>query len=129
MQIMICKHSQNSLPSWTISVTTVPGSVQCDCWGCLLALLVHLPASLSLTSPMARSQLPCSLFLLCSVMMLPSVLLQEVGVPGGLSPVPVTNEGVQEAAAFAVEQYNERSENANYFKELSIVRAQSQVCV
>ncbi|XP_070807007.1 cystatin-like isoform X2 [Pituophis catenifer annectens] len=78
-------------------------------------------------TPMARSQLPCPLFLLCSLLMLPSVLLEGVGMPGGLSPVPVTDEGVQQAAAFAVEQYNERSSNANYFKQLRIVRAQSQV--
>ncbi|XP_058016564.1 cystatin-like [Ahaetulla prasina] len=76
---------------------------------------------------MARSQLPCPLFLLCSLLMLPSVLLQIVGIPGGISPIPVTSEGVQEAAAFAVEQYNERSNNADYFKELRIVEAKSQV--
>lgn len=78
---------------------------------------------------MAHSQLPCPLFLLCSLLMLPSVLLQEVGIPGGISPVPVTDEGVQQAAAFAVEQYNERNGKANYFKELRIMKAQSQVCV
>uniref|UniRef100_A0A098LYA7 Cystatin n=1 Tax=Opheodrys aestivus TaxID=186591 RepID=A0A098LYA7_9SAUR len=76
---------------------------------------------------MARSQLPCPLFLLCSLLMLPSVLLQDLGIPGGLFPVPVTNEAVQQAANFAVEQYNERSDKANYFKELRIVKAQSQV--
>uniref|UniRef100_A0A8C6YI51 Cystatin n=1 Tax=Naja naja TaxID=35670 RepID=A0A8C6YI51_NAJNA len=127
MQIMICKHSQDSLPFWAISVSTVPVSVQCDCWGLLLAQLVLLPASLSLTSPMAHSQLPCPLFLLCSLLMLPSVLLQEVPMPGGLYPVPVTTEEVKEAAAFAVERYNERSKNPNYFKQLNIVKAQSQV--
>nr|QSI83989.1 cystatin [Calliophis bivirgatus] len=76
---------------------------------------------------MAHSQLPCPLFLLCSLLMLPSVLLQEVAMPGGLFPIPVTTEEVKEAAAFAVEQYNERSKNTNYFKELRIVKAQSQV--
>ncbi|KAM3824727.1 cystatin-like [Vipera latastei] len=76
---------------------------------------------------MAHIQLPCPLFLLCSLLMLPSVLLQDVGMPGGLFPVSVTEKGVQEAAAFAVEQYNERSNNPNYFKELRVVKAQSQV--
>ncbi|XP_015686608.1 cystatin-1-like, partial [Protobothrops mucrosquamatus] len=76
---------------------------------------------------MARSQMPCPLVLLCSLLMLPSVLLQEVGMPGGLFPASVTDEGVQNAAAFAVEQYNERSNNPNYFKELHIVKAQTQV--
>ncbi|XP_063172981.1 cystatin-like [Candoia aspera] len=78
---------------------------------------------------MARSPLPCAapLALLCSLLMLPSALLQ-VGMPGGISPVPVTDEGVQKAAAFAVEQYNERSQDStNYFKQLRIVKAQSQV--
>ncbi|KAG8146514.1 hypothetical protein E2320_013668, partial [Naja naja] len=70
---------------------------------------------------MAHSQLPCPLFLLCSLLMLPSVLLQEVPMPGGLYPVPVTTEEVKEAAAFAVERYNERSKNPNYFKQLNIV--------
>uniref|UniRef100_A0A8C5RT57 Cystatin n=1 Tax=Laticauda laticaudata TaxID=8630 RepID=A0A8C5RT57_LATLA len=76
---------------------------------------------------MAHSQLPCPLFLLCSFLMLPSVLLQEVPMTGGLIPVPVTNEEVKKAAAFAVEQFNKHSDNANYFKELRIVEAQSQV--
>ncbi|ETE59443.1 hypothetical protein L345_14827 [Ophiophagus hannah] len=119
---------EDSLPFRAISVSTVPGSVQRDCWGCLLrSTFVLLPASLSLTSPMVHSQLPCPLFLLCSLLMLPSVLLQEVPMPGGLFPVPVTTEEVKEAAAFAVEQYNKHSKNANYFKELDIVKAQSQV--
>ncbi|XP_026542278.1 cystatin-like [Notechis scutatus] len=76
---------------------------------------------------MALSQLRCPLFLLCSFLMLPSVLLQEVPMPGAPFPVPVTTEEVKKAAAFAVEQFNERSNNANYFKELRIVKAQSQV--
>ncbi|XP_013907973.1 PREDICTED: cystatin-like [Thamnophis sirtalis] len=78
---------------------------------------------------MARSQMSCPLFLLCSLLLLPSVLLQEVGMPGGVVEVPVTGEGVKEAAAFAVEQYNKDSKNANYFKELRIVNAKSQVVV
>ncbi|XP_032090069.1 cystatin-like [Thamnophis elegans] len=76
---------------------------------------------------MARSQMSCPLFLLCSLLLLPSVLLQETVVPGGIIKIPVTNEGVKEAAAFAVEQYNKGSQNANYFKELRIVKAKSQV--
>ncbi|KAK9391303.1 cystatin-1-like [Crotalus adamanteus] len=76
---------------------------------------------------MARSQMPCPLVVLCSLLILPTVLLQEVGMPGGLSPASVTDEGVQNAAAFAVEQYNERSDNTNYFKVLRIVKAQIQV--
>ncbi|XP_039214408.1 cystatin-1-like [Crotalus tigris] len=75
---------------------------------------------------MAHSQMPCPLVVLCSLLMLPTVLLQ-VGVPGGLSPASVTDEGVQNAAAFAVEQYNERSDNTNYFKVLRIVKAETQV--
>ncbi|XP_032090268.1 cystatin-like [Thamnophis elegans] len=76
---------------------------------------------------MARSQMSCPLFLLCFLLLLPSVLLQEMGIVGGVSDVPVTNEGVKEAAAFAVEQYNKGSQNANYFKELTIVKAKAQV--
>ncbi|XP_070622098.1 cystatin-like [Erythrolamprus reginae] len=74
---------------------------------------------------MAHSQLPCPLFLLCSLLMLPTVLLELM--PGGVITVPVTNKGVVEAAAFAVEKYNEGSKNTNYFKELRIVKAKSQV--
>ncbi|XP_070622099.1 cystatin-like isoform X1 [Erythrolamprus reginae] len=74
---------------------------------------------------MAHSQLPCPLFLLCSLLMLPTVLLQ--GILGGVETVDVTDKGVVEAAAFAVEKYNEGSKNTNYFKELRIVEAKYQV--
>ncbi|XP_007442959.1 cystatin-like [Python bivittatus] len=76
-------------------------------------------------SPLPR---PAPLFLLGALLTLPLVLLEEVGIPGGLSPASPTDDGVQKAAAFAVEQYNTRStDNTNYFKVLRIVQAQSQV--
>ncbi|KAM6435327.1 cystatin-like [Liasis olivaceus] len=79
---------------------------------------------------MARCPLPrpAPLLLLGALLTLPLVLLGEVGIPGGLSPASPTDDGVQKAAAFAVEQYNARStDNTNYFKELRIVKAQTQV--
>nr|Q6T6T4.1 RecName: Full=Bitiscystatin; Short=Cystatin; Flags: Precursor [Bitis gabonica]AAR24527.1 cystatin [Bitis gabonica] len=46
---------------------------------------------------------------------------------GGLYPRDVMDPEVQEAAAFAVENYNAQSTNDNYFKARRIVEAQSQV--
>ncbi|XP_015672096.1 cystatin-1 [Protobothrops mucrosquamatus] len=62
---------------------------------------------------------------LCLLLLLPSVL--PATMPGGLSPRDVTDPEVQEAAVFAVEEYNARSTNSNYFKALRVVEAQSQV--
>ncbi|XP_070622100.1 cystatin-like isoform X2 [Erythrolamprus reginae] len=74
---------------------------------------------------MAHSQLPCPLFLLCSLLMLPTALLWLM--PGGIIQVPVTDKGVVKAAAFAVEKYNKGNKNNNYYKELRITDAESQV--
>uniref|UniRef100_A0A0A1WCX6 Cystatin E/M n=1 Tax=Echis coloratus TaxID=64175 RepID=A0A0A1WCX6_ECHCO len=62
---------------------------------------------------------------LCLLLLLPSAL--PAMMPGGLSPRAVTDPEVQEAAAFAVEEYNARCTNDNYFKALRVVEAQSQV--
>ncbi|XP_070807604.1 cystatin-1-like [Pituophis catenifer annectens] len=77
---------------------------------------------------MERSRLPLpSLLCLFGVLLMlsPELLL---GIAGNLSDVPVTDPGVQEALAFAVEQYNqERRECVNYFKQLRLLKALSQV--
>nr|J3RYX9.1 RecName: Full=Cystatin-1; Flags: Precursor [Crotalus adamanteus] len=70
----------------------------------------------------SRLPVPASL---CLLLLLPSVL--PASMPGGLSPRDVTDPEVQEAAVFAVEEYNARSTNSNYFKALRLVQAESQV--
>uniref|UniRef100_A0A6B2F8A0 Cystatin domain-containing protein n=1 Tax=Bothriechis nubestris TaxID=1766655 RepID=A0A6B2F8A0_9SAUR len=72
----------------------------------------------------SRLPVPASLGLLL-LLLLPSGL--PATMPGGLSPRDVTDPEVQEAAAFAVEEYNARSTNGNYFKALRVVEAKSQV--
>nr|E3P6P2.1 RecName: Full=Cystatin; Flags: Precursor [Notechis scutatus scutatus]ACR83848.1 cystatin precursor [Notechis scutatus] len=74
---------------------------------------------------MVHSQLPvvALLRLLCALLLLPSATM----IPGGLSPRSVTDPDVQEAAEFAVQEYNALSANAYYYKQLRIVEAQSQV--
>ncbi|XP_060538520.1 uncharacterized protein LOC117659335 isoform X1 [Pantherophis guttatus] len=64
-----------------------------------------------LPRPMVHSQLPipAPLCLLCAFLMLPSGM--PATIPGGLSPKPVSDPEVQEAAAFAVEEYNALSAN------------------
>ncbi|XP_070806791.1 LOW QUALITY PROTEIN: cystatin-like [Pituophis catenifer annectens] len=76
---------------------------------------------------MVHSQLPirAPLCLLCALLMLPAGM--PATIPGGLSPKSVSDPGVQEAAAFAVEEYNALSANGHYFKGLRVVDAQSQV--
>uniref|UniRef100_A0A182C5Z6 Cystatin n=1 Tax=Phalotris mertensi TaxID=1260334 RepID=A0A182C5Z6_9SAUR len=74
---------------------------------------------------MVHSQLPIRALLCALLMLLPSGV--PAMIPGGLSPRAVTDPDVQQAAAFAVEEYNARSSNANYFKGLRVVDAQSQV--
>ncbi|XP_060538506.1 cystatin-like [Pantherophis guttatus] len=76
---------------------------------------------------MERSRLPLQslLGLFGALLMLSPELL--LGIAGSLSDVPVTDPGVQEALAFAVEQYNqERRECVNYFKQLRLLKALSQ---
>ncbi|XP_060538521.1 cystatin isoform X2 [Pantherophis guttatus] len=68
--------------------------------------------------------IPAPLCLLCALLMLPSGMPETYG---GLSPKPVSDPGVQEAAAFAVEEYNALNAHTHYFKELRIVDAQVQV--
>ncbi|KAG8146659.1 hypothetical protein E2320_013781 [Naja naja] len=74
---------------------------------------------------MVHFQLPVAapLCLLCALLLLPSATM----IPGGLSPRSVSDPDVQKAAAFAVQEYNARSANAHYYKELRVVEAQSQV--
>ncbi|XP_013923966.1 PREDICTED: cystatin-like [Thamnophis sirtalis] len=69
--------------------------------------------------------IPAPLCLLCALLLLlPGV---PATIPGGLFPKSVTDPEVRQAAAFAVEEYNARSANGNYFKELLLEDAQSQV--
>ncbi|XP_060538612.1 cystatin-like [Pantherophis guttatus] len=74
----------------------------------------------------SRLPLPSLLGLFGALLMLSLELL--LGMPEDLSNVPVTNPGVRKALAFAVEQYNQdREDSANYFKQLRVLKAQSQV--
>ncbi|KAM6435016.1 cystatin-like [Liasis olivaceus] len=81
-------------------------------------------------SPLACCPLPrpAPLFLLGALLMLllPSVLPAEESA-GRLPPEPLRRSEVMAAVAFAVEQYNERSPSAYYYKDLRIVEAQPQV--
>ncbi|XP_070622871.1 cystatin-like [Erythrolamprus reginae] len=98
--------------------TTPLGGDGCSCFA--------LPVAPRTARPMVRSQIPAALGLLCALLaLLPSGVPGMI--PGGLSPRSVTDPEVRKAAAFAVEEYNARSSNANYFKNLRIVDAQSQV--
>ncbi|KAG8146660.1 hypothetical protein E2320_013780 [Naja naja] len=86
-----------------------------------------LPVTLCLARPMRRSRLPLSSFrgLFGALLMLcPQLLL---GIPEDFSDLPANDPGVKKALAFVVEQYNQdREDSANYFKVLSVLKAQSQ---
>ncbi|XP_070807384.1 cystatin-like [Pituophis catenifer annectens] len=58
-------------------------------------------------------------------MLSPELLM---GIAGEIFDPPITDKGVQEALAFAVEQYNQdRRDSPNYFKVVRVMMAQSQV--
>ncbi|XP_039214417.1 cystatin-1-like [Crotalus tigris] len=68
---------------------------------------------------MMHSQMPVQ-SLLCTLLMLP------LGMPTGLSHMPIPNSVAPIAAAFAVIEYNmERHDSATYFKALQILYGQS----
>ncbi|XP_039222151.1 cystatin-like [Crotalus tigris] len=70
---------------------------------------------------MMHSQMPVQ-SLLCALLMLP------LGVPQGLVELRLSDQGVQQAAAFAVQEYNNDQQDApSYFKKLQVVYAQSPV--
>ncbi|XP_039222196.1 cystatin-like [Crotalus tigris] len=70
---------------------------------------------------MMHSQMPVR-SLLCALLMLP------LGVPNDLVSLRLSDVKVQQAAAFAVEQYNKgRSDTLTYFKKLRVVYAGSPV--
>ncbi|XP_060538616.1 cystatin-1-like [Pantherophis guttatus] len=58
-------------------------------------------------------------------MLSPELLM---GIAGKITDLPANDPGVQEALAFAVEQYNQdRGDSPNYFKVVRVLMAQSQV--
>ncbi|XP_039222150.1 cystatin-like [Crotalus tigris] len=70
---------------------------------------------------MMHSQMPVR-SLLCALLMLP------LGMPQGLVELRLSDQGVQQAAAFAVQEYNDGRQDApSFFKKLRVVYAQSPV--
>uniref|UniRef100_K4I4J3 Cystatin-Abr-1 n=1 Tax=Abronia graminea TaxID=278977 RepID=K4I4J3_ABRGR len=60
-------------------------------------------------------------------MLLPALTALSVPMPGAPMDRPVTDPGVQQAAAFAVQAFNKASNSAFYYKAMRIVSARSQV--
>ncbi|XP_017268388.1 cystatin-like [Kryptolebias marmoratus] len=48
-------------------------------------------------------------------------------LPGGTTDIDVNDEGLQDALKFAVAEYNRKSNDFFYFKNMEVVKAQSQV--
>ncbi|XP_063001738.1 cystatin-like [Elgaria multicarinata webbii] len=74
-----------------------------------------------LRSPVASASI---LGLMVLVLVAPALVQ---GMPGGVEDVPVSDPGVQQAAAFAVQAYNNASNSPFYYKALRIVTARRQV--
>ncbi|XP_060538618.1 cystatin-like [Pantherophis guttatus] len=73
---------------------------------------------------MVRSRLP----LLSLLGLFGALLMLFLGTPEDLCDLPVTDPGVEKALTFALVQYNRfRRKDANYFKVLRVLKAQSQV--
>ncbi|CAI5797918.1 cystatin precursor [Podarcis lilfordi] len=81
-------------------------------------------AMAQLCSPVAMCISSCLGLLL---LFLPALFAGSIGMPGGLTPRSVSDPDVQKAAAFAVSAYNQASNNMFYCRQLSILKAESQV--
>ncbi|KAK9391282.1 Cystatin [Crotalus adamanteus] len=97
--------------------------VQANCWDCSLCVRACQTVCLSLNSPMMHSQMPVR-SLLCALLMLP------LGMPQGLSYMPIPRAVVPILAAFPVQQYNkDRNDSRTYFKIAEILYTKSPVCI
>ncbi|XP_061462427.1 cystatin-POGU1-like [Rhineura floridana] len=67
------------------------------------------------------------IFGLWLLLCLPALLVRAEMVAGGLQERPVSDPDVQKAATFALTAYNQASNSLFYYRQLRLVKAESQV--